>query len=121
MSELFLAGNDKQNVPAVMGIAQSLGYTTSTPAPGRIALERGSMGMTIALGALAGKKFHIAFSFDIGSDGQGNTMLRFDQDGALSAVKGGAIGYAKSKGAFEEFVNAVRADAQQRGVFLGER
>ncbi len=121
VSELIHAGGDQQNVPVVIEIAQSLGYTATTPTPGRIALERGSLGMTVALGALAGKKFHIAFGFDIGVDANGNTWLRFDQDGALGAVKGGAIGYSKSKKAFEEFVAAVRAHATQHGALLGER
>jgi len=121
MPELILAGGDQQNVPAVLDLARSLGYTATTPTTGRIKLERGSMGMTLALGALAGKKFHISFTFDIGVDELGNTWLRFDQDGALGAVKGGAIGYAKSKSAFTEFVDAVRRMSAERGILLGER
>lgn len=70
---------------------------------------------------MAGKNFHISFTFDIGVDQHGNTWLRFDQDGALGAVKGGAIGYAKSKNAFGEFVNAMRTETMQRGMLLGER
>ena len=82
MTELILAGDEQQNVPAVLEIAHGLGYTATTPTPGRIKLERGSVGMTIAFGGLAGKKFHISFTFDIGVDEHRNTWLRFDQDGA---------------------------------------
>jgi len=121
MTELILAGSDQQTVPVVLEIAQGLGYSASTPTPGRIKLERGSMGLTIAFGGLAGKRFHISFTFDIGVDELGNTWLRFDQDGAMGAVKGGAIGYAKSKKAFGEFVDTVRQTATQRGILLGER
>jgi hypothetical protein len=121
MTELILAGDEQQNVPAVLEIAHGLGYTATTPTPGRIKLERGSVGMTIAFGGLAGKKFHISFTFDIGVDEHRNTWLRFDQDGAMGAVKGGAIGYAKSKAAFTEFVDAVRRSGAQRGILLGER
>lgn len=121
MTELVLAGNDQQNVPAVLQVAEGLGYSATTPQPGRIQLERGSLQRTMLLGALAGKKFHLSFLFDIGVDEHGNTMLRFDQDAAISAVKGGAIGYSKSKSAFAEFVDAVRQDAVARGVLLAER
>ena len=121
MTELILAGGDAQNVPLVLEIAHGLGYTSTMPSQGRIKLERGSMGMTIAFGGLAGSKFHISFTFDIGVDALGNTWLRFDQDGALGAVKGGAIGYAKSKAAYTAFVDAVRANAAARGILLGER
>ena len=39
----------------------------------------------------------------------------------LGAVKGGAIGYAKSKNAYGEFLDALRRETTQRGLLLGER
>lgn len=121
MTELILAGPDSQTVPTVIAIAEGLGYTATTPNPGRIKLERGSLNKTVVLGALAGKSFHISFTFDIGVDGYGNTWLRFDQDRALGAIKGGAIGYAKTKNAYVEFVETVQREAAQRGLLLGQR
>ncbi|WP_350348925.1 hypothetical protein ABIQ69_03010 [Agromyces sp. G08B096] len=121
MTELILAGPDTQTVPAVIEIAKRHGYEATTPAPGRIKLERGSMTKTVWLGAMAGKGFHISFTFDIGVDQHGNTWLRFDQDGALGAVKGGAIGYAKTKNAYAEFVETVRRETAERGMLLGQR
>lgn len=121
MPELILAGTDEQSVPFVIGIAESLGYTATRPTPGRIKLERGSLPLTLFVGALAGSRFHISFTFDIGVDEHGNSWFRFDQDGAMGAVKGGALGYAKSKEEYAAFLGAVRAEAAQRGVLLGER
>ncbi|MFT4284115.1 MAG: hypothetical protein QM598_04710 [Protaetiibacter sp.] len=121
MPELILAGTDQQSVPFVIGVAESLGYTATQPTQGRIKLERGSLPLTLFAGALAGKRFHISFTFDVGVDEHGNSWLRFDQDGAMGAVKGGALGYAKSKDEYAAFLNAVRAEAAQRGVLLGER
>ena len=121
MTQLILSGNDQQTVPVVIEISRGLGYEATQPNPGSIKLERGDFSKTMLLGAMAGKNFHISFTFDIGVDHYGNTWLRFDQDGALGAVKGGAIGYAKSKNAFGEFVNAMRTETMQRGMLLGER
>jgi hypothetical protein len=121
MPELILSGNDQQTVPVVIEIAQGLGYEATHPSQGSIKLERGSLAKTVLFGGLAGKNFHITFTFAIGVDQYGNTWLRFEQDGALSAVKGGAIGYAKSKNAYGEFINAVRTETAQRGLLLGER
>lgn len=121
MTELILAGSDTQTVPTVIAIAEELGYTATTPEPGRIKLERGSLNKTVVLGALAGKNFHISFTFDVGVDQLGNTWLRFDQDGALGAIKGGAIGYAKAKNAYAAFVDALRAEVSRRGLLLGHR
>lgn len=121
MPELILSGNDQQTVPVVVAIAQGLGYEATQPSQGNIKLERGNLTKTLLLGAMAGKNFHISFSFDIGVDAHGNTWLRFDQDGALGAVKGGAIGYAKSKNAYGEFIDTVRRETAERGLLLGER
>ncbi|MFB6612230.1 hypothetical protein ACFCVO_18040 [Agromyces sp. NPDC056379] len=121
MPELILAGTDQQTVPVVISIAQGLGYEATQPSQSSIKLERGNLTKTLLLGAMAGKNFHISFTFDIGVDQHGNTWLRFDQDGALGAVKGGAIGYAKSKNAYGEFIDAMRAETTQRGLPLGER
>ncbi|QAY72996.1 hypothetical protein ET445_06200 [Agromyces protaetiae] len=121
MPELILAGPDPVTVPVVIAIAKGLGYEATTPGPGQIKLERGSLNKTVWLGAMAGKGFHISFTFSYAVDGYGNTWLRFDQDGALGAVKGGAIGYAKSKNAYEEFLAALRHETAQRGMLLGEQ
>jgi hypothetical protein len=121
MPELILSGNDQQTVPVVIEIARGLGYEATQPSQGSIKLERGNLTKTLFLGAMAGKNFHISFTFDIGVDQFGNTWLRFDQDGALGAVKGGAIGYAKSKTAYAEFIDTVRAETTQRGLLLGEQ
>ncbi|MGH3706352.1 MAG: hypothetical protein ACRDT9_17075 [Agromyces sp.] len=121
MPELILAGTDQQTVPVVISIAEGLGYEATQPSRSIIKLERGNLTTTLLLGAMAGKKFHISFTFDIGVDQYGNTWLRFDQDGALGAVKGGAIGYAKSKNAYGEFIEAMRVETAQRGLLLGER
>ncbi|ANJ28085.1 hypothetical protein [Agromyces aureus] len=121
MPELILSGAEQQTVPVVISIAQGLGYEATQPTAHSIKLERGNLSKTMLLGAMAGKNFHISFTFDIAVDEQGNTWLRFDQDGALGAVKGGAIGYAKSKNAYAEFIDAMRRETAQRGLLLGER
>ena len=85
MPELILSGNEQQTVPVVISIAQGLGYEATQPSQGSIKLERGNLSKTLLLGAMAGKNFHISFTFDIGVDHYGNTWLRFDQDPARSA------------------------------------
>lgn len=121
MTQLILSGDDQLTVPVVISIAEGLGYTATTPSPGSVKVERGSLQKTLWLGAMAGKGFHVSFTFAIGVDQYGNTWLRFDEKGGLGAVKGGAIGYAKSKAAFEEFIAAVRAQTGERGILIGEQ
>ena len=120
MTQLILSGNDQQTVPVVIEISRSLGYEATQPTAGSIKLERGDFSKTMLLGAMAGKNFHISFTFDIGVDQYGNTWLRFEE-GGLGAVKGGAIGYSKTKKAYGEYLDALRQQVTARGMLLGEQ
>lgn len=121
MTQLILSGSDQQTVPVVIEISRGLGYEATQPTPGSIKLERGDFSKTMLLGAMAGKNFHISFTFDIGVDQYGNTWLRFDEGTGLGAVKGGAIGYSKTKKAYAEYLDALRRQTTERGMLLGEQ
>ncbi|WP_394938007.1 hypothetical protein [Psychromicrobium sp. YIM B11713] len=120
-TELIIAGGLENSIPFVISSLKNAGFKASSTQPGVVKVERGSMGMTLAFGALSGSKFHVSFTFVFRIDEHGNSCFRFDSDGALGAVKGGAIGYAKTKKVFEEAINSIRVAASGNGILLADR
>lgn len=92
------------------------GHRISPLADGTLAVERGSGKMTFWLGAMSGKNFHTRFSLQF-FPGEGSTLARFTRVGALGALKGGAIGIAKTSNIFNEASRAIDAATRQAGIF----
>jgi hypothetical protein len=120
-TEFVVAGRLDQAVPFVYSALESAGFRSTATGPGVSRIERGSLGKTVALGAFAGKNFHVSFILSFRLDERGNSYFRFEADGAGSAVKGGAIGYARSKKIFEEATTSIRNATAANNLLLFER
>lgn len=116
--DIFISGDHDEAKGFVAGSLEDQGFTlTRTPAGGLIA-KRGSMGMTIAFGAMAGKKFQITFTLDFFVDAAGNLVARLTRDITTGALKGGALGANMTNNRFIDTANALVTDLTARGVFV---
>lgn len=114
--DFFLSGDHEQSKQKVAEALTSLGFTlTSTPTGGFTA-KRGSLGVTLLIGAWAGKNFHVTFIIEFFVDDKGQLVARLNRDVALGALKGGAIGAAKTNNAFIDTVNSVGTALNSAGV-----
>ncbi|WBU37742.1 hypothetical protein [Homoserinibacter sp. YIM 151385] len=105
----------------VIGALEAEGYTLSPSTPGWSKATRGSMPLTLLLGGLAGKNFHVGFLVGERVDEQGRASFRIDRDLATGAVKGGAIGAVRTDKAYVSAVEAVAAAARRAGVLVEHR
>lgn len=95
------------------------GWTAqNNPATGGLTLTRGKKGLSIALGALAGKNFFLTQSVDFAVGPQGETLARYSSSTGM-AIIGGAIGVSKSNAAHADYVNKLGATLQSQGILLG--
>lgn len=114
--DFFLLGDHDAACHLVASSLQGQGFTvTATPTGGLLA-KRGSAAATVWLGGLAGKNFHVSFVVDFMVDQQGRLVARLNRNMAGGALKGGAIGAAKTNTAFEETANALAGALHQAGV-----
>jgi len=114
--DFFLLGDHDAARHLVASALQGQGFTvTATPTGGLLA-KRGSTAATVWLGALAGKNFHVSFVVDFMVDQQGRLVARLNRNMTGGALKGGAIGAAKTNTAFEETANALGGALHQAGV-----
>lgn len=88
---------------------------TRTPSGGLLA-KRGSLGATVLLGGLAGKKFHISFVADFMTGPDGRLVARLTRDMTSGALKGGAVGAAKTGTAFRETADGLAEQLTQAGM-----
>lgn len=102
-----------QNVIASLA---SLGHQVAPLQDGTFAVSRGNGTATFWLGAMAGKNFHTKYSLQFFDTPEG-TVARFTRVGSLGALKGGAIGHAKTGDIFNEAARAIDAGARQAGIF----
>ncbi|MFF2052832.1 hypothetical protein ACFVU2_14615 [Leifsonia sp. NPDC058194] len=114
--DFFLLGDHEAAKQLVVSALQSEGFTvTSTPTGGLLA-KRGSAASTFWLGAFAGKNFQMSFLVDFMVDQQGRLVARLNRNMAGGALKGGAIGAAKTDTAFQETANAIAAILHPAGI-----
>jgi hypothetical protein len=114
--DFFLLGDHGAGRQLVVTALQNDGFAvTSTPTGGLLA-KRGSTAATVWLGALAGKNFQVSFQVDFMVDQQGRLVARLHRNLTAGALKGGAIGAAKTDTAFQQTANAIAAALHQAGV-----
>ena len=114
--DFFLVGDHgfaRQFVASTLG---SEGFVVSTTPTGGLLAKRGSGAATLWLGALAGKNFQITFVVDFMVDGQGRLVARLNRNMTGGALKGGALGAAKTDTAFKETVNALASALHNAGI-----
>ena len=88
------------------------GFEVSPTPNGSLIAKRGSLGVTLLIGALAGDKMHVTFDIQFFSDGDGS-VARLNRSVAAGAIKGGALGAARAADAFQN-------TAHKLGVALHE-
>jgi len=114
--DFFLLGDHETAKQLVVSALASEGFVvTSTPTGGLLA-KRGSAASTFWLGAFAGKNFQLTFLVDFMVDQQGRLVARLNRNMAGGAMKGGAIGAAKTDTAFQETANAIAATLHPAGI-----
>lgn len=114
--DFFLLGDHEAAKQLVFSALAAEGFTvTSTPTGGLLA-KRGSAASTFWLGAFAGKNFQMSFLVDFMVDQQGRLVARLNRNMAGGALKGGAIGAAKTDTAFQETANAIAAYLHPAGI-----
>ena len=114
----FIINGDHTAARATIAAAlQAEGYALNAlPNGTTIVAARGSKAATLWIGALAGKNFHVSFAVDYAQDAEGRLIARLKRDMTAGALKGGAIGAAKTKTAFEETANALQAALASSGT-----
>jgi hypothetical protein len=114
--DFFLLGDHEAAKQFVVSALSAEGFVvTSTPTGGLLA-KRGSASSTFWLGAFAGKNFQLTFLIDFMVDQQGRLVARLNRNMAGGALKGGAIGAAKTDAAFHETANAIAAVLHSAGI-----
>jgi hypothetical protein len=114
--DFFIIGDHENGRRIVASALQSEGFAvTATPAGGLLA-KRGSTAMTVLLGGLAGNNFQQTFLVDFMVDQHGRLVARLNRNMAGGALKGGAIGAAKTDSAFQQTANAIAAALHGAGA-----
>ncbi|KRC47271.1 hypothetical protein ASE16_18300 [Leifsonia sp. Root227] len=114
--DFFIIGDHENGRRIVASALQSEGFAvTATPAGGLLA-KRGSTAMTVLLGGLAGNNFQQTFLVDFMVDQHGRLVARLNRNMAGAALKGGAIGAAKTDSAFQQTANAIAAALHGAGA-----
>ena len=93
------------------------GYTVEDTAQGVLRATRGSLGVTLLIGALAGERtFHTRLDVQLMVAPDGSTVARLLRGSGRAVLKGGAIGVARGNRAFEQAANAIHAELARAGV-----
>lgn len=119
MIEFVLTGDQEAAKKVVLDATAQQGFAATARDAWNFDVERGSNGLSIAFGALAGKKFYMKFQLGFSVDGEGKLVARLSRDTAGSALRGGAIGASRAANTFQEVADAIGAATTQAGIFGG--
>lgn len=115
--DFFLSGDQGAARDLTVTALTDAGLRVSKTADGNLLAERGSLGMTVAFGALAGKsRFHVKFPVAFYAAPDGGLVVRISRDAGMGAVKGGAIGLNMTNNAFVDTTEAVRRTFEASGT-----
>jgi hypothetical protein len=121
MIEFVLSGDHEAAKKVALDAVASQGFTATATDAWNFVLERGSNGLTIAFGALAGSRFYLKFQLGFSVDTDGNLVARLSRDSAGSALRGGVIGASKGAEVFQQVADAIGAATTQAGIFAANR
>lgn len=121
MIEFVLTGDQEAAKKVVLDAAAEQGFASTARDAWHFDLERGSNGLSLAFGALAGKKFYMKFQLGFSVDGEGKLIARISRDSAGSALRGGAIGASRATNTFQEVADAIGAATTNAKIFGGDR
>jgi hypothetical protein len=114
--DYFIAGDHEAGRRTIGQALEGDGYRVSVTPEGNFVAEKGSLGATIALGAIAGKKLHRRFEVQFFTNTDGSLVARLVRDIGRAAVKGGAIGATMTSNSFGDLAKTIGdalAGAQQ--------
>jgi hypothetical protein len=77
------------------------GFEVTTTANGSLLATRGSMPLTLLVGALAGSRMHVSFDVQVYSTETGS-VVRLNRNLASGALKGGALGASRVADLFQK-------------------
>ncbi len=97
-------------------VFEEQGYKVTSTPQGNLAGEKGSMGLTVAFGALAGKSMHMKFEAQFFTDDQQRIVVRLSRNLGGGALKGGAIGASRTANAFQNLANVMGTTLNGAGV-----
>ncbi|NUU04828.1 hypothetical protein [Leifsonia sp. C5G2] len=117
--EFLLLGDHGAAKRLVEAALVSEGFVLTPTPNGGLLAKRGSMPLTLLIGALAGKKnFHVTFIVEYLVSADGQLVVRLNRNMGSGAIKGGALGAVRVDNAFRDTVNAIHA-AMPAGVLAG--
>jgi hypothetical protein len=121
MIEFVLTGDQEAAKKVVLDAIAQQGFAATAVDGWNFDLTRGSNGLTIAFGALAGKNFYMKFHVGFSADAAGAFVARLSRDATGSALRGGVIGADKANTTFQQVADAVGAATTQAGIFASNR
>ena len=113
--DFFLTGDHDAAKAQFTAAVEAQGFTVSETPKGLLA-RRGSLPLTILLGAMSGKNFQVTFIIEFFVDAAGQFVARLSRDIAAGALKGGAIGANMTNNAFVDTANGISAALQGAGI-----
>jgi hypothetical protein len=116
--DIYLSGDAQAAKDLVARVLGEHGFAVESNPNGGFTASRGSAGMTVLLGGLAGKNLQMTFFVEFLSATDGSEIARLSRNTAAGALKGGAIGASRTNNAFADVVNAVVAAAQAAGSYV---
>ena len=91
------------------------GWRVHEASPGSLDVETGSLGRTLLLGALAGRRFHVRGRLELAEDA-GGVRIRYRWGGTSGRALGGAVGAARAGRLHAETADALAAHLRERGL-----
>ena len=91
------------------------GFQVAGTPNGSLLAKRGSLGLTLFVGALAGDKMHVTFDVQFLSDGDG-AVARLNRSVAAGAIKGGALGASRAADTFQNTAHRLGVDLHQAQI-----
>lgn len=116
MHEFFVTSDLATTQRMTDDLLTNVGYRIETRADGVQVAVRGSRGMTIAFGALAGKKFYRSFPLTYLS-ADPHVVVRIEAQSAGGKLLGGATGVGISENSLNDVAKALGEGFSSAGVF----
>lgn len=114
--DFIISGDPEAGKKLIHDTLVNQGFTVEQTPKGGVLAKRGSMGMTLLLGALAGNNFQMTFIVEYFAGQNGELVARLNRNMGSGALKGGALGAAKMNTGFEETANALNSALSSAGI-----
>jgi len=119
--DFFLTGDHEAAKAQVASALQAEGFAITPTPKGGLLAKRGSMPITLLLGAMAGKNFQVTFTVEYLVDDSGQLVARLSRDIAAGALKGGAIGANMTNNKFVDTAAALSTALGGTGILASSK